>query len=255
MRHAVIALVAVCCFGAVCHSQTADELIAKNIEARGGIEKMKAIKTLRIKGKFEAGGGFSATVGQENQRPNLLRETFTLQGMTQVQAYDGSSGWQIQPFGGKKDPELMGEDDVRDLLLDADFDGPLVDYKEKGSTVEYLGHDVVDGDDALRLKVTLKNGDIIYCYLDPDTFIEIRREIQQFIRGSVRDRVMGLGSYKPVNGVMYPFSISQGPKNHPDDQTITLQKVEVNVVIDPADFNLPPSLRTEEKKSGIVGIH
>ena len=123
---------------------------------------MKAIKTMRITGKFEGGGGFTASVGQENQRPNLLRETFTLQGMTAVQAYDGSAGWQIQPFGGKKDPELMGEDDVRDLLLDADFDGPLVDYKEKGSTVEYMGHDVVDGDDALRLKVTLKNGDIIY---------------------------------------------------------------------------------------------
>jgi hypothetical protein len=255
MRHAVIMLLAVCCFGAVSHSQTADELIAKNIQARGGMEKMKAIKTMRVKAKFEGGGGFTASVGQENQRPNLLRETFTLQGMTAVQAYDGNAGWQIQPFGGKKDPELMGEDDVRDLLLDADFDGPLVDYKEKGSTVEYMGHDVVDGDDALRLKVTLKNGDIIYCYLDPDTFIEIRREIQQFIRGSVRDRVMGFGSYKPVAGVMYPFSISQGPKNHPDEQTTTVQKMEPNVTIDPADFNLPPSLRTEEKKSGMVGIH
>src|ERR1035438_9009747 len=82
-----------------------------------------------------------------------------------------------------------------------------------------MGHDVVDGDDALRLKVTLKNGDILYCYLDPDTFIEIRREIQQFIRGSVRDRVVGFGSYKPVAGVMFPFSISQGPKNNPDAQT------------------------------------
>ena len=194
-------------------------------------------------------------MGQENQRPNLLRETFTLQGMTAVQAYDGSAGWQIQPFGGKKDPELLGEDDVRDLLLDADFDGPLVDYKEKGSTVEYMGHDVVDGDDALRLKVTLKKGDIIYDYLDPDTFIEIRREIQQFIRGSVRDRVVGLGSYKPVAGVMYSFSISQGPKDHPDDQTTTIQRMEANVTIDPADFALPASLKTEEKKSGMVGIH
>jgi hypothetical protein len=113
----------------------------------------------------------------------------------------------------------------------------------------------VDGDDALRLKITLKNGDIIYDYLDPDTFIEIRRDIQQFIRGSVRERVMGLGSYKPVNGVMFPFSITQGPKNHPDDQMITIRKMEANVTIDPADFMLPPSLRTEEKKSGLVGIH
>jgi hypothetical protein len=255
MRHAVVVLLAVCCFGAVSSSQTADELIAKNIQARGGMEKMKAIKTIRLTGKFEAGGGFTASVGQENERPNLVRETFTLQGMTQVQAYDGASGWQIQPFGGKKDPELMGEDDVRDLLLDADFDGPLVDYKEKGSTAEYLGHDVVDGDDALRLKITLKNGDIIYSYLDPDTFIEIRREIQQFIRGSQRDRVVGFGSYKPVAGVMFPFSVSQGSKSHPDDQTFTVQKIEVNVPIDPADFMLPASLRTEEKKSGLVGVH
>jgi hypothetical protein len=255
MRHAFTVLFGVCCLGIFSYSQTADELIAKNIQARGGMEKIKAIKTMRVTGKFEGGGGFTASVGQENQRPNLLRETFRLQGMTAVQAYDGSAGWQIQPFGGKKDPELMGEDDVRDLLLDADFDGPLVDYKEKGSTVEYMGHDVVDGDDALRLKVTLKNGDIFYCYLDPDTFIEIRREIQQFIRGSVRDRVMGFGSYKPVAGVMYPFSISQGPKSHPDDQTTTIQKMEANVTIDPADFMLPASLRTEERKSGIVGIH
>jgi hypothetical protein len=255
MRHALAVLIAVCCIAVFSYSQTADELIAKNIQARGGPEKMKAIKTIRITGKFEGGGGFTASVGQENQRPNLIRETLTLQGMTMVQAYDGTSGWQIQPFGGKKDPQLMGEDDLRDLLLDADFDGPLVDYKEKGSTVEFLGHDVVDGDDALRLKITLKNGDIIYDYLDPDTFIEIRREIQQFIRGSVRDRVMGLGSYKPVAGVMYPFSISQGPKNHPDDQTVTVQKMEVNVTIDPADFMLPASLKTEEKKSGLVGVH
>jgi hypothetical protein len=255
MRYALTVLIAVCCFGAFSHSQTADELIAKNIEARGGMEKMKAIKTFRMTGKFEGGGGFTASIGQENQRPNLVREAFTLQGMTAVQAYDGATGWQIQPFGGKKDPELMGEDDVRDLLLDADFDGPLVDYKEKGNTVEYLGHDVVDGDDALRLKITLKNGDIIYDYLDPDTFIEIRKEIQQFIRGSVRDRVVGLGAYKPVAGVMYPFSMSQGPKNNPDAQTVTVQKMEVNVTIDPADFMLPPSLKTEEKKSGLVGVH
>ncbi|HTC46806.1 MAG TPA: hypothetical protein VK722_05770 [Candidatus Aquilonibacter sp.] len=260
MRHAVVLIAICCCFASffappTSLAQTADELIAKNIEARGGMEKIKAIKTLRMSAKFEGGGGFVAVVGRENERPNLIRQTFALQGMTAVQAFDGSTGWQIQPFGGKKDPQLMGEDDLRDLMLEDDFEGPLVDYKEKGSTVEYLGHDVVDGDDALRLKITLKNGDVIYDYLDPDTFIEIRKEIQQFIRGAVRERIVGLGSYKPVAGVMFPFSISSGPKNNPEAQTTTVQKMEVNVAIDPADFALPPSLKTEEKKSGMVGIH
>ena len=71
----------------------------------------------------------------------------------------------------------------------------------------------------------------------------------------MRDRLVGFGSYKPVNGVMFPYSISQGPKNNPDAQTITVQKFEVNIPIDPADFALPPSLRTDEKKSGLVGVH
>ena len=255
MRHAVILLAAVSCLSIFSLAQTAEELVNKNIQAKGGIDKIKAIHSVRIKGKLNGGGGFTAAQMQENQRPNLVRETFSLQGMTAVTAYDGSTGWQIQPFGGKKDPELMGEDSLKDLLLDADFDGPLVDYKEKGNTVEFLGHDVVDGDDALRLKVTLKDGDIIYYYLDPDTFLEIRKEVQEFVRGSVTESVIDMGSYKPVAGVMYPYSIAQGSKANPGAQSTTVEKIEVNVNINPADFALPASLKTEDKKSGLVGIH
>jgi len=249
MRHAVIVLAAVSCLSVVGHGQTAEELVNKNIQAKGGIEKIKAIKSVRMTGKLNAGGGFTAAQTQENQRPNLVRETFSLQGMTAVTAYDGTTGWQIQPFGGKKDPELMGEDDLKDLLLDADFDGPLVNYKEKGNTVEFLGHDVVDGDDALRLKVTLKDGDIIYYYLDPDTFLVIRKEVQEFIRGSVRESVTEMGSYKPVAGVMYPFSIAQGSKANPEAQTTTIEKIEVNMPINEADFAVPASLKHAPKEN------
>jgi len=245
MRHAVIVLAAVCCLKVLSPAQTADELINKNIQAKGGMEKIKAIQSIRTTGKLVGGGGFTAAVGQENQRPNLVRETFSLQGMTAVTAYDGSTGWQIQPFGGHKDPEFMGEDDLRDLQLDADFDGPLVDYKDKGNTVEYLGHDTVDGDDALRLKVTLKNGDIIYYYLDPDTFLEIRKEVQEFIRGTIRESVTEMGSYKPVGGVMYPFSIAQGSKANPAAQTTTVEKIEVNVPVNTTDFAVPASLKSK----------
>ncbi len=249
MRHCLVVLLAVCCLSHGALSQTADELINKNIEAKGGMEKIQAIKTLRMTGKLVAVGGFTGMTGQENMRPNLVRETFTLQGMTSVQAYDGSTAWQIQPFRGRKDPELMGDDDTRDLLIDADFDGPLVNYKEKGNAVEYLGHNIVDGDDALRLKVTLKNGDIVYYYLDPDTYLEIRKETQEFIRGSVRENVIDLGSYKPVNGVMYPFSIASGPENDPTSwQTVTMEKIEANVPLEPSEFGVPASLKKPAQK-------
>ena len=248
IKRAFLAL-AVLSFSLSVFSQTADELVGKNIQAKGGIEKIKAIKSLRMTGEIAFSFGFKAKASQESMRPNLLRQTFSLQGMTAVQAYDGSVGWQIMPFGGKKDPEYMGEDDMRDLVIASDFDGPLVDYKEKGNTVEYLGHDVVDGDDALRHKDTLKSGDSMYYFLDPDTFLEIRTETQEFIRGSVKETASEMGSYKPVNGVMYPFSITSGPKNDPTSwQTETIDKIEANVPIENSDFAVPASLKKEAPK-------
>jgi hypothetical protein len=227
------------CVSALASAQTAEELVAKNIQAKGGMEKIKALTSLRTASDLDA-GGFKAVLGQESKRPNLLRTTFTIQGMTQIQSYDGSSAWQISPFGGKKDPQLLGEDDSRGLVESADFDGQLVDYQAKGNKVEYLGHDQVDGDDALKLKVSLKNGDIFYYYLDPDTFLEIEIEKQQFIRGSVRESVVMLGSYKPVNGVMFPFSIEEGSKHDADGRAkITVKKIEANVPINDSDFKMP----------------
>lgn len=219
--------------------QTAEELVAKNLQAKGGLDKIKAIRSVRMTGRLEV-GGFKAAIGHENKRPDELRETFTVQGMTQIQAYDGSTGWQISPFEGRKDPQLLGEEEMRAMVEDADFDGPLVDAQAKGNKIEYLGHDQVDGDDAYKLKVTLKNGDIYYYYLDPDTYIEIQIERLTFIRGSVRENITLLGSYKPVNGVMYPYSVESGPRNNPDDRVkITFTNIEANVPINDNDFKMP----------------
>jgi len=228
-------------------AQTAEELVAKNIQAKGGLEKIKAIQSVRMSGTQD-NDGFKAAVTQENKRPDLVRETFALQGMTSIQAYDGASGWQVRPFGGRKDPELMGEEDLRSLLLDADFDGPLVDYKEKGNKVESLGHDIVDGDDAYKLKVTLKNGDIIYYYLDPDTFLEIRKEQQLFLRGSVQEFEVNLGSYKPVNGVMFPFWSASGPKGADPLPNVTFDKIEVNVPLEDTKLAVPATLKAAASK-------
>lgn len=224
---------------ALASAQTPEELVARNIQAKGGIEKIKAIKTLRMTGRLQQ-GDFTATVSQEAKAPDLLRLSFTIQNMTQVQAYDGTTGWQISPFGGRRDPERLGEDDLRDLVEQADFYGPLIDYQEKGNRIESLGSTVVDGDEAVRLKVTLKNGDIFYYDLDPDTWLEIQVERQQFIRGSVRESVTELGSYKLVNGVYYPFSIRSGPKRNPGARSsITIDKIEANVEVPDAEFRMP----------------
>ncbi|HEY5161864.1 MAG TPA: hypothetical protein VII81_02540 [Terriglobales bacterium] len=232
------------CCAAAASAQTADELVAKNLQAKGGVDKIKSIKSLRMIGRMDQ-GGFKLDVGQEAKLPGLLRETYTFQGMTGIDAYDGSIGWRVSPFEGRKDAEMMGEDDMRQLVEDADFYGPLVDYQQKGNKVEYLGHDTVDGDDALRLKVTLKNGDVIYYLLDPDTFLEIRTERQTFIRGSMRESVQELGSYKQVNGVYFPFSVDSGPKSNPNARArVTYDKIEANTDIPDSLFKMPAAPAT-----------
>ena len=198
------------CLVAAASAQTADELVAKNLQARGGVDKIKAVNTLKMAGKAYV--GINADFAQENKRPNMIRQDFSVQGMTQTMAYDGTLGWKIDPFGGRKDPEMLGEDDLRDLVDNADIDGPLVDYQAKGNKIEYIGHDIVDGDDAYKLKVTLKNGDVMYYYLDPDTYLEIKRVKQEFIRGAVKETEELFGSYKQVAGVYYPFSVEISTK-------------------------------------------
>lgn len=229
-------------------AQTAEELLAKNLKAKGGLENIKAIRTLRMTGRIQQ-GSFALDVRIDSKAPDRLRQDVTLQGMTQITAYSGSGtiGWQISPFGGRRDPETLGEDQMRSMVEDADFYSPLVDYEQKGSTLAYLGHALVDGDDAYRLRVTLKNGDIYYYYLDPDTFLEIKVETVRFIRGSVRESLSEIGSYKKVNGVYFPFSVASGSKESSDRSQLTFDKIEANVEMPDSEFQLPVKADTKSK--------
>jgi hypothetical protein len=180
-------------------------------------------------------------VVQENKRPNAVREEFALQGMTGINAYDGTSGWKIQPWNGKKDAEALGEEEMHGILEDADFDGPLVNYQQKGNKVEFVGMDQVDGTDAYKLKITLANGDTHIYYLDTDTCVPIQVDITRVIRGAEVNYTVILGDYKQVNGWYLPFSIETRAQGSPDGGKITFDKIEANVTIDAARFARPVS--------------
>ncbi|HKN25020.1 MAG TPA: outer membrane lipoprotein-sorting protein [Candidatus Acidoferrum sp.] len=219
-------------------AQTVDEIIAKNVQARGGLEKLRAIKTMRVTAKFSQ-DRFRATYVQENKRDDKVREEVILQGMAQVQAYDGRSAWQINPFGGRKDPEMMSQDDSKSLILDADLEGPLVDYKQKGHTAELVGHDSVEGTDCYKIKLTLKNGDVRYYYLDADSYLEIKFETQSNVRGAVQYNDTLLGDYEQVDGVYFPFSVETAETGTDSWARFTVVKMEPNVPLDDSRFALP----------------
>jgi hypothetical protein len=221
---------------------TVDELVSKNIEAKGGADALHALQSLRLSGKLLVNEGqIELAYLQTKERPGELRTEATLQGMTQVEAYDGKDGWKISPFQGRKDPEKMSADDLKPLMEDAEIDGPLVDWKAKGSTVDYLGTEEVDGTLAHKLKVVRKNGDVSFVYLDPDHFLEIRVLTGRVKHGAYEEVETDLGDYEKTAGVFVPTSIESGRKGDPDKQKILIDKVEANVPVDEATFHFPPA--------------
>jgi len=221
---------------------TVDELVSKNIEARGGADALHALQSLRLTGKMLVQQGqIQLAYLQTKKRPDEVRTESSLQGMTQIEAYDGKEGWKVSPFFGRKDPERMSADDVKTLMEDAEIDGPLVDWKTKGSKVEYLGTEDVEGTFAHKLKVVRKNGDVNFVYLDPDHLLEIRVLTQRMRHGAQEEVETDLGDYEKAAGVFVPTSIESGRKGAPDKERIIIDKVEANVPVDDAVFHFPAS--------------
>ena len=220
-------------------AQTADEIINKNMQAMGGIDKLKAVKSIRMTGTMTVGPGMEAPITLEMKRPNMMRLDFTLQGMTGSQAYDGTSGWSLMPFGGSTAPQPMSADDAKLAAEQADMDGPLMDYKEKGHTVELLGKEQVEGADTYKLKLTKKDGTVTVYYIDAEQFLVIKQEARRTIRGSEIDAETIVGDYKAVDGLMMAHSIESGAKGNPARQKLTVSKIEINVPIDDARFKMP----------------
>ena len=219
---------------------TVDQLVAKNIEAKGGAAALHDLQTLRLTGKLLVQEGqIQLAFLQTKKRPDEARSEASLQGMTQIEAYDGKDGWRVSPFFGRKDPERMSADDVKALVEDTEMDGLLVDWQAKGNTVEYLGTEDVDGTPAHKLKVVRKNGDVSFVYLDPDHFLEIRVLTQRTRRGAYEEVETDLGDYEKAGGVFVPTSIEFGRKGAPDKQRIILDKVEANVPVDDTLFHFP----------------
>jgi outer membrane lipoprotein-sorting protein len=238
------------CLALPASAQTLDEVIAKSIQARGGLEKIHSVQSARMTGVMTLEPGpMEASFVLELKRPNKMRVDFTFQGMTGVQAFDGTTGWMLMPFMGKTDPEPMPAEQARDAAEDADLDGPLVDYKAKGNTVELLGKEKVEGTDAYKLKVTLKGGAVRTIFIDAATFLEIRNEGRRNVQGMEMDTESTIGDYKEVGGVMLPHSLDQGAKGMPMRQKMTLTKIELNVPIDDSRFTMPAVKKPEPSTS------
>ncbi len=222
---------------------TADELATRNIEAKGGLDKLHALQSVRLSGHMRIqGDSIELGVVTLVRQPASIRYEASLQGLTQVQAYDGTQAWQINPFQGRKDPEKLSADDAKGLGEDAaDFTGVLVDYRSKGYKLDYLGTEDIDGTEAHKLRVTRPNGDITTVYLDPDHFLEIRLVNHRIEHGVPNETVTDFGDYEQVQGVYLPFAQESHQKGSSERQKVQYDKADANPDAADAAFRFPTS--------------
>lgn len=221
-----------------------DDLIARHIAARGGMAALSAIKTLKMTGTMRPGGfdvqlAFDETIA----RPGSVRINATLQNLTVVQAWDGSKGWQIQPFQGRKDAEDLSTDDTKSLQEEADFEGPLIGAAAKGARIDNLGTVDIDDAPAYALRATLRNGDQLTYYLDPVAMLTVRVETRQLVRGAEQITDTDYGDYEKVNGVYFPFEVASGPKGSTQQQRVTYDTVVANSPVAASLFARPAAAK------------
>jgi hypothetical protein len=223
-----------------------EELVAKNLEARGGVDALKALRTIQFKGKVRFPGDFELDYLETRARGSAsgagaVRFDSTLQGLTLIQAYDGKSGWTVNPFGGRRDAETMSADDARSLADSGLVDGPLQSAATNGSSVEYLGREEFDGTLAYKLRVSEKDGDSFVYLLDPGTYLEIAITETRKVRGAEQVFEYELGDYEKVGGVYFPMSVQSGAKGSSQRQQISIETASANPDVKPGYFAQPAS--------------
>ncbi|MFN8285536.1 MAG: hypothetical protein U0V74_02225 [Chitinophagales bacterium] len=226
-----------------CFSQTADDIIAKHITATGGIDKWSKVVSIKYSGVYVMGPGMQAPVTSIMLSKPFkgYYSDFSWQGMTSKQAMRGDSGWSYNPFGGKRQADPLTPNDIRELNLYSDPQGLLLNYKEKGFTAEYLGMDDMDGSDVHKLRLTNKAGDMVYYYIDAESYYLLKVVRKLRLKDKEEKSYTVYSDFRKTDyGIVVPFSV-QGVDEDGNEQggPTNYSKVEVNFTVDPVTFNQP----------------
>ena len=226
-------------------AQTADEVIVKYIEARGGLAKIKGVKTQRVTGMVSFGPGAEGPFLVEHERPLKLHTELTINGQTMIRCYDGKdTGWVYNPFIPNPSVQPMSATDLAAVFDEADFDGPFVDYKAKGNRLEFIDKEEVLGKATYKIKLTNKGGEVSYFYFDVDTHLLLKWEGVRKIGDHEVTWEEVFHDFRDIEGLKFAFLIEAQQPGTDQIQRITADKIEVNVPIEATHFakpNPPPA--------------
>jgi outer membrane lipoprotein-sorting protein len=246
MKKMLAAVAAVCVMGGFAASQTVDEIIAKSLEARGGKDKILAVKSIRAFGKVFA-GGMEIPMGFYWKRPSKIRYESTFGGKTSIQAFDGKAGWYIGMMG-PGDAEKMPDEMIKEMDDAADMDGNLVDYKTKGHTVELVGTEDLDGAKAHKLKVTLKSGNVKYVFIDAETWLEVKNVSKSMQQGAEVEVETYFSNYATIDGLVMSLAFESKMGGQTVSQ-IGIDSLKFNVDVNDSLFAMPAPKKVDSTKA------
>lgn len=236
LRRLAAVLIAGLALPSMTAAQTVEEIIAKNIEAKGGIETLQATKSVRMTGSLESPSApMPMTITLEAKRPNLMRREMRMGEQSMVSAFDGTTAWVKQGNGPAR---ILSGPEAEQLAQGAEFDSVFLNYKEAGHKVELLGKEQVNGKPAHHLRVTRKEGPVQDYYIDVASGLEVKMSMKTEQAGIELDVDTELSDYRNVDGRMVPFKMRQFTNGKPAGE-ITFKSVEFNVPLDDAQFEPP----------------
>ena len=257
---------------------SAAAIVDRNIAARGGLQAWRAVQTMSMEGKLGAGGNQRSTLPtppqgplpnlkglplqrpvdevqlpfvMELKRPRKMRVELAFKGQTAIQVFDGANGWKLRPFLNRRVVEPYTEEEMKSASMQADLDGPLVDYAAKGTKIELAGVEKVEDRDTYKLKLTMNNGQSIHVWIDAQSFLEAKIEGQpRRLDGAYHPVEVYYRDYRPVNGLQIPYVLetrvlplaNKSPKMRETPvptEKIVIEKVAVNPKLDESLFSKP----------------
>jgi outer membrane lipoprotein-sorting protein len=257
-----------------------EQVVAKHVAARGGVQAWHSVQTLSVSGKMDAGNGDSAArskrmaeggVGAsvkrmhaataagaaqdkpdqqvqlpfklEMKRPHKSRLEIEFAGKTAVQVYDGANGWKLRPYLNRNEAEPFTAEEAKSESNKSDMEGPLVDYAAKGIKVELAGVEPVEGHTAYKLKLTMKNGDVQRIWIDAQSFLDVKVEgLQRRMDDRMHNVWIYQRDFRSVQGVMVPYVLDTVVEGFPQTHRMTIESVAVNRTLDDSRFTKPQVL-------------
>lgn len=218
------------------HGRVVDALIARNVDARGGADAWRAVTTLQLSGQMDLGQGMHVPYTMDQKRPGKMCIAFEFNKQTATQCVAAKSGWKLLPFRGRYTPEPMNERELSEMVDAAEIDGLLFDSARRGTKVKLLGHEPVDGRDAVKLEVTLAGGAQRWVYLDAETALDLKMESKRILRGQERLVVTVYSDWQQTEGLMIPRRQDTRTEGEAESHFLTVDTVRVNPPLDDARF-------------------